>query len=318
MKATRTCLLGHPKATENFTFKKTICRPSLPVLPVAIALTLTSCLKPPPSQTTSPTASVRLRFSVQPTQNRAEQERALSPLDAHLESVLGQPVEFLIAKDYKESVDMLVDGRANAAYVGALTYLEALDRGAKVQPLVAPIDRYTTRPWYRACILVPANSPVKTLTDLKGKRVAFVNRFSTSGYLKPLIAFKQANIDPDRDFAAVLFGNTHEQTQAMLGNQADAIATNLASYTHRKNQGQSAAQNSRMIWQSEPFPHSPVLVSDQIPPELLDALKAAFLTTPAGIQDLMGAETAGYTLVSAEDYKGVEALRQQLNQSVEP
>jgi len=242
----------------------------------------------------------------------------IAPLDAHLEKVLGQPVEFLIAKDYKESVDMLIDGRANSAYIGATSYFEALERGAKVKPLVAPIERYTTRPWYRACIVVPANSPIKTLEDLRGKRVAFVSQSSTSGYLMPLAALRKQGIEPERDFAAVLFGNTHEQTQALLGKQADAIATNLGSYTYWKAEDKSAAKNSRIIWQSEPFPHSPVLVSETLPPELVDKLKEAFLTTPEGIQDLMGAETAGYTLVEAEDYEGVQELRKQLNLAAEP
>ncbi|MGG6269347.1 phosphate/phosphite/phosphonate ABC transporter substrate-binding protein [Leptolyngbya sp. AN03gr2] len=316
MNAFRTCPAGN--LVEITSLRNSPLRPFIRVLAVAIALSLISCHKTPPTQTTPPTTPVSLRFSVQPTQNRAEQERMVAPLEDHLEKVLGQPIEFLIAKDYKEGVDMLVDGRANAAYIGTTSYFEALERGAKVKPLVAPIERHTTRPWYRACIVVPANSPIKTLTDLKGKRVAFVSRSSTSGYLMPLAALRKLGIEPEQDFAATLFGGTHEQTQTLLSTQADAIATNLASYTHWKKQNKSAARNSRVIWQSEPFPHSPVLVSETLPPELIDQLKAAFLTTPEGIQDIMGAETSGYTLVEPEDYEAVQNLRQHLNLSAEP
>jgi phosphonate transport system substrate-binding protein len=187
-----------------------------------ISLTLTlwlgSC-SPQQSGTQAPqpaTPQVPLRIGVLPTQSKTDQEKMIAPLEAHLEKVLGQPVEFLIAKDYQDSVDMLVDGRANALYGGVVSYFEALERGAKVIPLVAPIDADTVRPWYRSCLVVAANSSIKTLKDLKGKRVGFVNRSSTSGYLMPVAALKQEGIDPDRNFAEVVFGGTHAETEALL------------------------------------------------------------------------------------------------------
>jgi phosphonate transport system substrate-binding protein len=307
--------------------KATILQTLLPHLIIKLAIGVisftftTGCVKEQAGKLSQPNSiganakeSVALRISVQPTYSKAAQEQIIAPLDAHLEEVLGQKVDFLIAKDYKDSVDMLTDGRANAAYFGVVSYLEALERGVKVQPLVAPIDKYTIRPWYRSCIVVKANSPIKTLADLKSKRVAFVNRFSTSGYFMPLMALKQLQIDPDRDFTKVLFGGTHEQTQALLTkNEVDAIATNLASYNKWKQQGKLTSQNSRLLWQSQPVPHAPVVVSQHLPAELIEKLKEAFLTTPPGIQDLMGTETAGYTLVDDEDYEFFRQLRLKQN-----
>ncbi len=292
---------------------------SLYLLAGAIPIWLGAC-SPFPTKATqeSPPSSPEtvLRISVQPTQDRVEQERMIPPLDAHLEQVLGQRVDFIIAKDYQESVDMLVDGRANAVYAGVVSYFEALERGAKVTPLVAPIDADTVRPWYRSCLVVAANNSIKTLQDLKGKRVAFVDRFSTSGYLIPLAALKQEGIDPERDFSKVVFGGTHAETEQLLAtNQVDAIATNLATYNQLQQQGEG--ENPRIIWKSDPIPHAPVLVSGNLPPELIKKLKQAFLTTPAGIKDLMGAKTVGYTLVEEEDYKSIGELRRQLNLSRE-
>ncbi len=255
-----------------------------------------------------------LRISVLPTQSKAEQERMIAPLKSHLEKVLGQKVEFLIASNYKDNVDMLVDGRANAAYTGAVSYLEALEQGAKVEPIVAPIDKFTNRPWYRSCMIVRANSPIKTLKDLKGKRVAFVNPSSTSGYLMPSAALKELGIDPQRDFAKVIFGGTHAQTEALLENGVvDAIATNIPSYIKRQSLGKLTTKNSRVFWESSPVPHSPLLVSQDLPPQLIELIKEAFLTMPKGVEDIVGTQAAGYTLVVDSDYDPIKQMRIQLN-----
>jgi phosphonate transport system substrate-binding protein len=287
-----------------------------PLLLKTVLLGLTSALLPGCTQPqnsiiqvpTPPFKPVAIRISVLPTQNKAEQEKMIIPLDAHLEKVLGQQVDFLIADSYKDNVDMVVDGRANAAYTGAVSYLEILERGVKVEPIAAPIDKFTHRPWYRACIIVPANSSIRTLADLKGKRVAFVSRSSTSGYLMPLAALKQLGI------AKVVFGGTHAKTEAMLEEgKIDAIATNIPSYNKQQALGQLTSQNSRVLWESAPVPHSPFLVSSELPPKMIEKLKEAFLTVPPDLQDIVGTHAQGYTLVEASDYEPIQKLRIQLH-----
>ncbi|MBD2531324.1 phosphate/phosphite/phosphonate ABC transporter substrate-binding protein [Nostoc flagelliforme FACHB-838] len=286
-----------------------------------------------------------LKIGVLPTQSRTEQERMIKPLKEYLEQSLGQrgdtksqskiiggqgrhkkpeiqkveyaiasSVDFQIAKDYEQIIDWLLQDKLDMAYLGPMSYLEALDRGAKVEPLVAPIDKYTGQPWYRACIIVRQDSLIKTLKDLKGKRIAFVDKLSTSGYLMPLATFKKVGINYDRDFAKVLYTGSHSNSMAALENGiVDAVATNISSYLKRQKSGKLTPQNSRILWESAPIPSYPIVVSKRLAPELIQRLKQAFISSPEGFEDIIGTESAGYTLVSSSDYAPIEQLRKYLN-----
>lgn len=227
--------------------------------------------------------------------------------------------DFQIAKNYEELVDWLVQGKLDMAYLSPLAYLEAVERGAKVEPLVAAIDKHTRQPWYRACIIVKKDSPIKTLKDLKGKRIAFVDKSSTSGYLMPLATFNKLGIDSNRDFAQILYAGSHSLSMAALEDgTVDAAATNISSYLKRQKSGKLTPENSRVLWESAPIPNSPIVVSQKLAPEFLLDLKQAFINSPDGIEDIMGIESTGYTLVIPSDYDPIQRLRKDIKLSSIP
>lgn len=287
----------------------------------------------------------KLKIGVVPTENLREQERMIKPLKEYLEqsfrggdeiepqsktigrqtkqntegiqkkqNAIAISLDFQIGKSYQQIIDLLVQDKLDMAYLGPVSYLEAVDRGAKIEPLVAAIDKHTGEPWYRACIIVKQDSPIKTLKDLKGKRIAFVDKLSTSGYLMPLATFKKLEIDYKRDFSQVIYTGSHSKSLAALEDDiVDASATNISSYLKRQKIGKLTPQNSRLVWQSAPILNFPIVVSKKLPPELIQQLKQAFLSSPEGLEDILGIESAGYTLVTPSDYAAIEQFRKDLN-----
>jgi phosphonate transport system substrate-binding protein len=261
----------------------------------------------------TPNNLLPLKIGILPTQNAKDQRQMIQRFDDYLEKALQRTIDVQLASNYTEAVDWLVEEKVDIAYLGPLTYLEALERGAKIEPLVAPIDKDTGQPWYRSCIIIKSDSPIKTLSDLKGKRVAFVDKSSTSGYLMPLAAFNKLNIDPEQDFSKLIYtGNHNKSMEALENGIVDAAATNIPSYLKQQKKGKLTSENSRILWESTPLPQSPVVVLKKLPPELIKQLKQAFINTPDGIEDITATESAGYTLVSPSDYEPIQQLRKDL------
>ncbi|MDJ0772604.1 MAG: phosphate/phosphite/phosphonate ABC transporter substrate-binding protein [Mastigocoleus sp. MO_167.B18] len=255
-----------------------------------------------------------LKIGVLPNYSPTKQKGMTQALDRYLEKTLGLQVDFRIASEYQNIIDWLVKEEIDIAYLGATSYLEALERGARVKPLVAPIDKYSGRPWFKSVILVKANSSVQSLSDLKGKRVAFVDKFSTSGYLVPAIAFQQIRITPKYDFVQTIYAGTHYKSiKALQEGKVDAAATNIPFYMKLKKLGKLNQNEFRAIWKSDYISQVPIVVCQKLPEELVENLKLAFLQAPNGIEEIMGIQSTGYTLILERDYRRIRKLRKKLN-----
>jgi phosphate/phosphite/phosphonate ABC transporter binding protein len=80
--------------------------------------------------------------------------------------------------------------------------------------------------FYRAALIVRADSPLQALEQLKGRRVAWVSRSSSSGYHFPRALLASQGHDPDRWFGSEVFAGDHPAVcQAVRERRADVGAT---------------------------------------------------------------------------------------------
>lgn len=251
--------------------------------------------------------------AVIPALSPSEQAKQLQSLAEYLEKSLGYPVNFQVAPNYEQAVELLVNNQVEVAYLGPLTYVQARRRNAQLEPILAPIEKSTGRPWYTSVIVVNTAQGIQSLSDLKGKRFAFVSRSSTSGYLVPMSHFRAIGLNPDQDFAAVKYSGSHDKAEADLAaGTVDAIADSKPSLQKRQQAGKLDPNQYRVIWESAPIPMSPIVVSKQLAPEIVSSLKKALINAPEGLADITGAESAGYTLVEDADYESIRQLQKRL------
>lgn len=266
------------------------------------------------SPTSSDILSESLDVAIIPSISPDKQQAQLQALSNYLEDTLGQSVNFQVQGDYDTVVDLLVEGKVDVAYLGPFTYIKARDRNSNIEPIVAPINLTTGRPWYNSLIVTKADSGINSLQGLRRKRFSFVSQSSTSGYLVPSIEFQKMGITPNSDFAEVQYSGSHDKSLALLqSNAVDAISIDSEVYKSAINSGEIVPEDYSIIWTSDPIPTEPIAVSSQLPDSLVLELKKAFINAPEGFLDISGAESAGYTLVEDADYEPIRKVARTLS-----
>ncbi|MFZ4834809.1 phosphonate ABC transporter substrate-binding protein [Rouxiella sp. Mn2063] len=147
---------------------------------------------------------------------------------------------------------------------------------------------------YHSVVLVKADSPYKTLADLKGKAFGFADPDSTSGYLIPNQAFHKmfgGNSDNkyNNTFSSVTFSGGHEQDilgvlngqfagavawSSMIGDQSTGWTAGAFTRVMRMGHPDLMKQ-VRIIWESPIIPNGPILVRSDLPADFKAKLVTA-------------------------------------------
>ena len=175
-----------------------------------------------------------LRISAIPDEAPTELQRKFKPLGEYLEKETGLKVQFTPVSDYAAVVEGLAAKKIDLAWLGGFTFVQAKLRtqgtpGGAATPIVqrAEDEKFISK------FIVPADSPAKTLADLKGKNFAFGSPASTSGHLMPRHFLLKDSINPDKDFKNVAFSGAHDATVAFVASgKADGGVLNALSLIH--------------------------------------------------------------------------------------
>jgi NitT/TauT family transport system substrate-binding protein len=85
-------------------------------------------------------------------------------------------------------------------------------------------------------IAVPADSPVKSMADLKGKRIGVIS-MASAGVIVARALAKQAGLDPDKDISIVVAGESAQTAALLRSKQVDALSQFDTQYALTSNAG---------------------------------------------------------------------------------
>jgi phosphonate transport system substrate-binding protein len=152
----------------------------------------------------------------------ASRERMVS-FAVKLAKVTSLEVVTCRAHNYTELASLVHKDRIDFAWLPPIPYL-ALVRHGRVTPLVSA--RRVGRAEFYCVLVVRRDAPIANPRDLQGKRAAWVDPHSASGYVLPRIALAAVGVDPRVAFSSEKFYESHEAVvRAVLDGKADFGAT---------------------------------------------------------------------------------------------
>jgi phosphonate transport system substrate-binding protein len=235
-----------------------------------------SAKEPVPPTPTPPPGEPPLRVAVAAILSPQTTSHSYDPLLAYLEQHTGRPVELVQRSTYAETNELIRTHQVDLAFVCTGAYVRG-EREFGMELLAVP--EVNGQPTYRSYVIVPASNPAHALEDLRGSVFAFTDPLSLSGYLVPLYAISVLGESPDEFFARTLFTYSHENSiRAVAEGWVDGGGVDSLVYEAMTTEEQFYAEQTRVIWRSEPYGAPPVVVHPDLDPALKEQLREALLT----------------------------------------
>lgn len=128
-------------------------------------------------------AGDNLVLAVHPYLPEEELKKKFTPLVEYLSHEIGKTINVRIGGDYEEHIQYIGLDKVDIAYMGPASYVYMLDEFGD-KPVLARLE-VDGHPWFQGNIVAHKNSDIKSLADLKGKRIAFGDPKSTMSYIVP-------------------------------------------------------------------------------------------------------------------------------------
>jgi phosphonate transport system substrate-binding protein len=176
-----------------------------------------------------------LQVQLIPSRDMAYLDAQRMPMQRLLEAELGRRVNVTVATDYNALIEGMAAEQIHVGLLATTAYVMAADEGAaeailkslrydvddkgvllKDKPLVSG---------YKAQLVANPTAGIRSVADLKGKKIAIASFTSTSGFVWPANLLADFKLDPEKDVTWVNVGGHDNAILAVYNNQVDAAFT---------------------------------------------------------------------------------------------
>ncbi|GIV54547.1 MAG: phosphonates-binding protein [Candidatus Kapaibacterium sp.] len=263
-------------------------------------------------------ASRPIQLMLTPSVENQKVTTSADSLVSFLHRATGLYFTAAVPSSYIVVVESFGSGGVDMAITNTFSYVLAHEKyGAEAAMMVV---RRGGETHYRGQIITHVESGISRLEDLNGKRFAYVDAASTSGYILPKALLESTGIK----LGQVLFAGRHDNVVTMVyQRQVDAGATYysppdphtgevLDARARVRAQYPDVLEKVRILALTEPIPNDPIIFRRGFPAELRDTIVRAlmqFQRTPTGRQILYDAYSIeGLAPATDRDYDQLRTL----------
>jgi len=251
-----------------------------------------------------------LKVALLPDENASELIKRNKPLKDYLESTLNKKVELIVTTDYSSMIEAMRFGRIDLAYFGPLSYVMAKSK-SDIEPFAAMvIDGVTT---YRSILIANVDSGIESYADIKGKKMAYGDRASTSSHLIPkTVLLEEGGIEAETDYEQHFVG-THDAVAVNVANgNADAGGLSEVIFNYVVERNLIDPAKVKIIGHSKPYPQYPWAMRSNLNADLKAKIKEAFISLDDE-EILTNFKAEGFESITDADYDVIRDMGKLLN-----
>lgn len=232
---------------------------------------------------------------------------AFGPFSEEFERVTGVELEMYSLSDRTAAGNALRYDEVDLVFAGPSEFV-LFSRLTDIEILFS-----IERPHYGSSFYAPADSDIRDLGDLEGKRVALKDAGSTSGHIIPSMMLVEAGLDLDDDLEIIMAGDA--RVAALVNGDVDAMGGGNRDIEQIREMDPDG--DYRVIADSGALPGDPVVVRSSLPEDCRSALRETLQANADGLWEALIAterneekflnrdSSLGFDL-EASDYRRIE------------
>ena len=199
-----------------------------------------------------------------------------APILEDIAKKLGRIAKIIIVSDYDSLGRSLLNGTIDIGWFSPFAYVSTKSKG-DITPMVTTVVNNNAS--YHGYIISRKDQGYKSIDDLHGKRFAFVDKQSASGYVYPRAMLVEHGKQPESFFSENIFLGSHDRViDAVLDGTVDAGATYSEAVDSARARGLNV-QQLEILAQTDAIPKDAIAVRPGFDAQLLASLKQAFVET---------------------------------------
>ena len=217
-----------------------------------------------------------LMFSFIATEDPTNESEVWKSVMEALESGSGLTVKYLKLTSPKDQLQALRNGKLHVTAFSTGEVPTAVNSCGFIP--VCTTGREDDSFGYNMQFVVKADSPIKKLTDLKGKKVIFTRPRSNSGYKAAMVELMDTHkMLPERDYYWSFSYGHLASIDAVGSGEHDAAPVASDVFEREASKGELKAEDFRVIYESEKFPPLAFGYAYNLAPEIRESISKALL-----------------------------------------
>jgi phosphonate transport system substrate-binding protein len=222
-----------------------------------------------------------------PSSNADTLEAKAKPLGDLLSKKLGIPVKVQVTTDYNGVIEAMASKKMDIGFLPPTSYVLAHEKG--YADVLLQAQRYGVNPkdgsnttekvdYYYSGMLVRNDSGIKTIKDLKGKKIGWQDATSTAGYVFPAVKMQKAGVDPQKDVTGVTLQGHDKGVLAVLNKDVDAAPVFVDARNIVKAENPNVFKETHYIFQTDKIPNDTISVRPDMSKKWQKKISDAFVS----------------------------------------